>query len=91
MLFFFGDGNVSVNENRDILKIFVRFKRVLLVNQRCNYFEYFNVYCYFLVALHPSKFCKIAPINFVMIIFTKHLEMHCFKWRRHKVGNNYVR
>ena len=34
-------------------------------------FEYFIVYCYFLVAIHPCIFCKIAPIYFVMVIFAK--------------------
>ena len=29
-------------------------------------------------------FCKNAPINFVVIIFAKNLEVHSFKQRRHK-------
>ena len=29
-------------------------------------------------------FCKNAPINFVVIIFAKNLEEHCFKRRRYK-------
>ena len=42
------------------------------------------VYCYFLFAFHPCKYCKNAPINFVVIIFAKNLEVHCFTRRRHK-------
>ena len=31
----------------------------------------FIEYYFFLFALHTSKFCKIASINFVMVIYTK--------------------
>ena len=34
-------------------------------------FEYFIVYCNFLFAIYPCTFCKIAPINFVMVTFAK--------------------
>ena len=50
-------------------------------------FEYFIVYCYFLFAIHPCIFCKIAPINFVMVIFAKQickctvLNGDATKWR----------
>ena len=38
-----------------------------------------------LFAFHPCKFCKNAPINFVIIILAKkNLEVHCFKRRRQK-------
>ena len=28
-------------------------------------------YCFFLFALHTCKFCKIASINFFMVVYTK--------------------
>ena len=68
---FFDDGNVSVNENCDILIFYVHFKLVLLANPTCNHFEHFIVYCYFLFAFHPCKFCKVTPITFVMVILQK--------------------
>ena len=76
---FFGDGNVSVNENRDTLKCSLTL----------NVYFFLNMLLY--IAIHPCTFCKIAPINLVMVVFTTNLEMHCFKRRRHNVRNNYVR
>ena len=31
----------------------------------------FIEYCFFLFALHTCKFCKIASINFVVVVYTK--------------------
>ena len=50
-------------------------------------FVYFIVYCNFLFAIHPCIFCKIAPINFVMVTFAKQickstvLNSDVTKWR----------
>ena len=55
-----------------------------------NFLFLFSIYCYFLFAFKPCKFCKIAPINFAKEIFTKNLEMHCFKRQRYKVAYNYI-
>ena len=45
----------------------------------------FIEYCFFLFALHTCKFCKIASINFVVVVYTKkkNLEEHCLKRRHH--------
>ena len=31
----------------------------------------FIEYCFYLFDLHTCKFCKIASINFVMVVYTK--------------------
>ena len=80
---FFGDVNVNVHGKRDILTL----KALLLEKLKCNYFLFYCLLL-FLFAFHTSKFCKIASINFVNVIITKNMVMHCFKRRRHKVVNN---
>ena len=87
----FGDGNVSVNENRDILKFsftlnvfYLRIKRAII----------FNILLYiaiFYLLFIPVSFVKLQQLILSWYFFTKNLEMHCFKRRRHKEGNNYVR
>ena len=80
---FFNDVYVSINGNCDILK----FTSTL----NAFYLRTINIiivifYFILLFSFHPCKFCRIAPINFVIVFFTKNLKMHWFKRPRHKVG-----
>ena len=59
----FGDGNVSVYGNSDVLKFTFTFKCVLLENQKCNYFNHllFIAALYFLFI--PVSFIKFNPLS----------------------------
>ena len=51
----FGDINISINGNHDILKIHVQFKCVLLENQTCNYFDILlSIAIFYLLFIHVS-------------------------------------
>ena len=47
------------------------------------------MYCYFLFAFQLLKFCEIALVNLVTVIFTKYLEIHGLKWRRQGLTNTF--
>ena len=86
----FGDVNVSVYGNSDVLKFTFTFKCVLLENQKCNYFNH----VLYIVALYllfiPVSFIKFNPLSLSWYFFYKILEMSCFMRRRRKVANNYM-
>ena len=56
----FGDVNVSVYGNSDVLKFTFTFKYVQFENQKCNYFNnLLYIAALYIFALHPCKFDKI--------------------------------
>ena len=59
----FGNVNVSVYGNSDVLKFTFTFKCVLLENQKCNYLNHFL----YIVALYllfiPVSFIKFKPLS----------------------------
>ena len=70
----FGDVNVSVYGNSDVLKFtftFNMFKCVLLENQKCNYFSHLL----YIVALYllfiPVSFIKFNPLSLSWYFFSK--------------------
>ena len=54
----FGDVNVSLYGNSDVLKFTFTFKCVLLENQKCNYFNHLLYIAALYFAFHPCKFYK---------------------------------
>ena len=85
----FGDVNVSVYGNSDILKFAFTFKCVLLEKQKCNYFNHSLYIATLYLLFIPISFIKFNPLKFHGI-FYKILERSCFKRRRRKVANNYT-
>ena len=60
----FGDVNVSVYGNSDVLKLTFTFKCVLLGNQTCNYSNHFFSYIAALYLLFiPVSFIKFNPLS----------------------------
>ena len=74
----FGVVNVNVHGLRDNLNFTSTLNAVLMGKLKCNYF-----YILLSLSVFYLLFCKIAPINFVKVIFDKYLETHCLKRRRH--------
>ena len=70
MSFFFGDGNVSVKEDRDILKFTLTLNVFFLRAQSAIYLIFYCILL-FSICFSALKFCNIASINFVMVISTK--------------------
>ena len=58
----FGDVNVSVYGNSDILKFAFTFKCVLLENQKCNYFNLILYIATFYLLFIPVSFIKFNPL-----------------------------
>ena len=78
----FGDVNVSVYGNSDILNSTFSLKCVLLENQKCNHFKrllYIDPFFYLLFI--PVSFIKFNPLSLSLHFNTKILERSCFKWR----------
>ena len=63
---------------------YVHLKRVLpeSIERTCGYISVHIAFFY-----RFAFFCKLRHGIFVSVFFYK---MHCFKWRRRKVANNYV-
>ena len=59
----FGDVNVSVYENSDILRFTFSFKCVLLENQKCNYFKRLLNIATFYLLFSPVSFTKFDPLS----------------------------
>ena len=60
----FGDINVSVYGNSDVLKFTFTFKCVLLENQKCNYLNHNLLYIAALYLLFiPVSFIKFNPLS----------------------------
>ena len=85
----FGDVNVSVYGNSDVLKFTFAFKCVLLENQKGNYFNHLLYIAALYLLFIPVSFIKSNPLS-LSWYFYKILERSCFKRRRRKVANNYM-
>ena len=59
----FGDVNVSVYGNSDVLKFTFIFKCVLLENQRCNYFNQLLYIAALYLLFTPVSFIKFNPLS----------------------------
>ena len=59
----FGDVNVSVYGNSDVLKFAFTFKCVLLENQKCNYFNYLLYIASFYLLFILVSFIKFNPLS----------------------------
>ena len=57
----FGDVNVSVYGNSDVLKFTFTFKCVLLENQKCNYFNHLLYIAALYLLFIPVSFIKFNP------------------------------
>ena len=58
----FGDVNVSVYGNSDVLKFTFTFKCVLLENQKCNYFNHLLYIAALYLLFIPVSFIKFNPL-----------------------------
>ena len=61
----FGDVNVSVYGNSDVLKFTFTFKCVLLENQKCNYFNHLLYIAALYLHFIPVSFIKFNPLYFL--------------------------
>ena len=86
----FGDVNVSVYRNSDVLKLTFTFKCVLLENQKCNYFNHLLYISALYLLFITVSFIKFNSLSLSWYFFYKILERSCFKRRRRKVANRYV-
>ena len=59
----FGDVNVSVYGNSDVLKFTFTFKCVLLENQKCNYFNHLLYIADLYLLFIPASFIKFNPLS----------------------------
>ena len=59
----FGDVNVSVYGNSDVLKFTFTFKCVLLENQKCNYFNRLLYIAALYLLFIPVSFIKFNPVS----------------------------
>ena len=59
----FGDVNVSVYGNSDVLKFIFTFKCVLLGNQKCNYFNHSLYIAALYLLFIPVNFKKFNPLS----------------------------
>ena len=59
----FGDVNVSVYGNSDVLKFTFTFKCVLLENQKCNYFNHLLYIAALYLLFIPVSFIKFNPLS----------------------------
>ena len=59
----FGDVNVSVYGNSDVLKFTFTFKCVLLENQKCNYFNHILYIAALYLLFIPVSFIKFNPLS----------------------------
>ena len=59
----FGDVNVSVYGNIDVLKFTFTFKSVLLENQKCNYFNHLLYIAALYLLFIPVSFIKFNPLS----------------------------
>ena len=74
----FGDVNVSVYGNSDVLKFTFTFKCVLLQNQKCNYFNHLLYIAALYLLFIPVSFIKFNPLSLSWYFFYKILERSCF-------------
>ena len=83
----FGDVNVSVYGNSDVLKFTFTFKCVLLENQTCNYFNHLlYIAALYLLFIHVS-FIKFNPLS-LSWYFLQNSRKVLFQAARRKVANN---
>ena len=59
----FGDVNVCVYGNIDVLKFIFTFKCVLLENQKCNYFNHLLYIAALYLLFIPVSFIKFNPLS----------------------------
>ena len=59
----FGDVNVSVYGNSDVLKFTFTFKSVLLENQKCHYFNHLLYIAVLYLLFIPANFIKFNPLS----------------------------
>ena len=59
----FGDVNVSLYGNSDVLKFTFTFKCVLLENQNCNYFNHLLYIATLYLLFIPVSFIKFNPLS----------------------------
>ena len=67
----FGDVNVSVYGNSDVLKFTFTFKCVLLENQKCNYFNHLLYIAALYLLFIPVSFIKFNPLGLLWYLFAK--------------------
>ena len=73
----FGDVNVSVYENSDVLKFTFTFKCVQRENQKCNYFNHLLYIAALYLLFIPVSFMKFNPLSLSWYFFYKILERSC--------------
>ena len=65
----FGNVNVSVYGNSDVLKFIFTFKCILLGNQKCNYFNHLLYIAALYLLFIPVSFIKFNPIGLSWYFF----------------------
>ena len=65
----FGDVNVSVHGNSDVIKFTLTFKCVLLENQKCNYFNHLLYIAALFLLFIPVSFIKFNPLSLSWYFF----------------------
>ena len=65
----FGDVNISVYGNSDVLKFTFTFKCVLLENQKCNYFNHLLYIAALYLLFIAVSFIKFNPLSLSWYFF----------------------
>ena len=75
----FGDVNVSVYGNSDILKFSFTFKCVLLENQKCNYFNHLLYIATLYLLFIPVSLIKFNPLSLSWYFFLQNSSKVLFQ------------
>ena len=77
----FGDVNVSVYGNSDVLKLTFTFKCVLLGNQTCNYSNQFLYIAALYLLFIPVSFIKFNPLSLSWYFLQNSRSGDVAKWQ----------
>ena len=75
----FGDGNVTVYGNSDVLKFIFTFKCVLLGKQKCNYFNQSLYIAALYLLFIPASFIKFNPLSLSWYLFLQNSRKVLFQ------------
>ena len=82
----FGDVNVSVYGNSEVLRFTVTFKCVLLENQKCNYFNYSLYIAALYLLFIPVSFIKFNPLSLSWHFFLQNSRKVLFQMATSQSG-----
>ena len=72
----FGDVNVSVYGNSDVLKFTFTYKCILLENQKCNYFNHLLYIATLYLLFIPVSFMKFNPLSLSWYFLQNSIELY---------------